>query len=137
MVSGLGRNILESPNILDSYEINYYLYNLDSFGLYDRIKNDIFVPIDARYVASRLGNDKYEFQFNGGSSKVPPYVVGLYALCLEINSEIDIYEFYDILDSTSSEVVFNDGNTYKIANPLNMIENVRNGSDDSGGSNGI
>lgn len=136
MVNGLGRNILESPNVLDSYEINYYLHNLDSFGLYDRIKNEIFVPIDARCVASRFETDKYEFQFSGGYSNVPPYVAGLYVLCLEVNSEIDIDEFYEILDRTASNVVFKDGNTYKIANPLNMIEDVKNKSNNSGESNG-
>ena len=134
-VSGLGRNIMDDPNLLKSYGINNYLKNLNSLGLYERIKADVFVPIDARCVASICGNDKYEFQYDGGASKIPPHVAGLYALCLEINPEINIDNFYEALDVTSSKVKFEDGNTYKIANPQNLVKYIKKEITNSGGNN--
>ncbi|MFA1015131.1 hypothetical protein [Dubosiella newyorkensis] len=56
----------------------------------------ILVLEDARYVAGYGSSDDYCFFSVGGASWLPPWLVGLYALCLQVDPDLDPETFLNI-----------------------------------------
>lgn len=110
------KGIFRDP-FLDPNDTNSFVRDKrnDTFGY------DIYVPNGWRTVASQFDVDKYQYMHSCGASGVPPYVAGLYALCLEVNPELSLRTFYELLDKTSKKTISNNDKIYKVANPVELI----------------
>lgn len=119
---GTGRKPLADPNDLSSYTKGHFWRDFDNY----RIKRNILVPMDSRYVASPTGNDKYVFYYSGGMSWAVPYTAGLYALCSQVNPNITPSEFNTAIYNTATKVHLDDTNDeYNILNPEGLINKIK------------
>ena len=80
----------------------------------------LYIPIDNRTVANRLGNTDYMFDGKGGLSWGPPYIAGLMALGLQVNPDLTEKDLYQYLLDTG--VPFNRG---WVVNPKGFIERIK------------
>jgi len=124
-LGGLARDSMSDPNTVESYELG----SLPSLTF--RNKNDIdytsflLVPMDNRTSANCTGDEDYQYFNVGGNSNIVPWIAGLYALCLQVDSELNIDDFIDLAYETAYDVELN--NSYyekintKIINPKKLI----------------
>lgn len=104
---GLTRALQSDPNEMDSW-----IQKGESSGTM------ILVPEDARYLAGYGSSDDYCFFSDGGSSWLPPWLAGLYALCLQVDPDLEPETFLQYTYDTG----YSDGNMQKIADPPKLIE---------------
>ncbi|MBI2645067.1 hypothetical protein HYW94_02740 [Candidatus Uhrbacteria bacterium] len=111
----------------DSYDNPLFLKNRASYGdEYKEIidnygKRSITVPADYRTVAGRKGVSEYEYSGEGGISWTIPYVVGIFALALQVNPDLRQEEIIGMI--YESATVNKKG--LKIINPKGIIELAR------------
>lgn len=118
--SGADRNPLKDPDNPSSYSLGTW-EKVD----YNGHKDGILFPMDSRSFASQTGVSDYTWQRQGGWSWVMPYMTGLYAICLQINSSLTIKEFSDALLATSDTItVDNLGSKVPVllVNPVKLTE---------------
>lgn len=110
-LDGLTRDLRSDPN-----EMSSWTQKNDLRG------NVILVPEDARYFAGYGSSDDYCFFSVGGASWLPPWLVGLYALCLQVDPDLDSETF---LKYTYDTGYSNDRSMQKIADPQKLIEYIK------------
>lgn len=126
---GLGREMQSDPDDLSSYGPGLFWYENADFVArrYDRM---LYVPMDARTTASFMGEDYYGFCANTGLSWACPWLAGMFALCLQVNPDLEIQEFIDLAFETGSELEADWGDETVqlkvIVNPAKLIEAVAN-----------
>lgn len=122
---GASREILSDPNDFNSYSANY----LDT---YKDAQEILLAPMDARWLASHIGEDDYVMYRRGAWSMVIPYISGVYTLACQIYPEITPNLFWELALSTGYDVNENQidseftGKTVKIINPTNLIKELKN-----------
>ena len=100
---GLGRSPLDDPNRFESYvpglwwEKDFYAgTTLNSYpGNPPKRTLLLLVPMDSRTTASPTGTEDYAFYRQGGWSWSTPYLAGMYALAVQVKSDITPEEFWD------------------------------------------
>ncbi|WP_209466367.1 hypothetical protein [Symbiobacterium terraclitae] len=89
----------------------------------------IWVPMDSRTTASPTGQTDYAFDRHGGWSWAVPYLVGIYALGLQVDPDLSPERFYQAALETGSYTEFEHaGRTYRlgpIINPPALIERFK------------
>lgn len=110
-LDGLTRDLRSDPN-----EMSSWTQKNDLRG------NVILVPEDARYFAGYGSSDDYCFFSVGGASWLPPWLVGLYALCLQVDPDLDSETF---LKYTYDTGYSNGKSMQKIADPQKLIEYIK------------
>lgn len=113
---GVGCPLGQDRNNPANYRICYFAQ-----GHQNRVPAGIlYVPIDNRTVANRLGHTDYMFDGKGGLSWGPPYMAGLMALGLQVNPDLTEKDLYQYLRDTG--VPFNRG---WVVNPKAFIERIK------------
>ena len=103
------------PEILIDYEI--YLENNQNS------QYPILLPLDgATTVAGNLSDENYCFKFVSGGSWLPPYLAGIYALCCQVDIDIDIYKFWYYMLETGIPYDFQISNKIMHGRLLNIQE---------------
>lgn len=99
------------------------LKNLDEKNK-KRVEEDlIFVPMNSKTIAGSTWNEDYTFDRYGWISRVMPYVAGLYALCCQVQPEINKDIFLAAVKETA-EIEEIEGIKFKIINPTALIEKL-------------
>ena len=81
--------------------------------------------MDSRSFASQTGVNDYVWMRHGGWSWVMPYITGLYAICLQINSTLSVAEFSDAIVTTADTIIVDNlGSQVPIilVNPVELIK---------------
>jgi len=113
---GVGCPFGQDRNDPANYNICYFAQ-----GYQNRMPAGIlYVPIDNRTMANRLGDRDYIFFGKGGLSWGPPYIAGLMALGLQVNPDLTEKDLYKCLRDTG--IPFNRG---WIVNPKGFIERIK------------
>lgn len=90
----------------------------------------ILVPMDSRTTAAPTGKSAYAFYRQGGWSWCVPYLVGVYAMGLQVRPSLTPDEFYQAARETGWYTdITRDGRTYQlgpIINPAGIVKNLRN-----------
>lgn len=118
--SGADRNPLEDPDKPSSYSLGTW-----EKENYDGHKDGILFPMDSRSFASQTGVNDYVWMRHGGWSWVMPYITGLYAICLQINSTLSVAEFSDAIVTTADTIIVDNlGSQVPIilVNPVELIK---------------
>jgi len=97
------------------------LKNIDKKSI-ERIKHRILIPKNAKTLASEKGKDEYTFDPTWWSSWTMPYIVGLYALCCQIQPKINKKIFLDALRKTAYKKNIENIVSVNIVNPVKLIE---------------
>lgn len=122
---GLGRGPLADPNDFGSYRPGSF-WAERFYQSPDLVRDRILVPMDSRTTASPTGQDDYVFYRQGGLSWAVPYLVGVYALGLQVKPDLTPEEFYQAgLETGGFNEFERDGRTYRlgpILNPVELIE---------------
>jgi hypothetical protein len=118
--NGLGRLSLSNPEDFASYQAGTFWANYDS--LQPR-SGWIFVPMDARTLAAPTGADQYVFYRFGGLSWGPPYLAGVYALAVQVDTTMTPERFWDLAQRTGRPVSFPNAEGV-ILDPLALIQAV-------------
>ena len=111
-----GGGSLDKENF-ENYASWLHLKNRDDID----IKNHIIIPCDHRAMASWKGVNEYMYTSKGGLSWSVPYLAGLFALALQINSNLTQKELVDLITKTAN--VNKKG--LKIVDPRGFIEAVQ------------
>jgi hypothetical protein len=90
---GLGRSPLSDPDSFESYEPGIWWANQYYEG--QRFTDRLLVPMDSRTTASPSGIDEYVFYRSGGWSWSIPYIAGVYALAVQVDSTITPNRFWE------------------------------------------
>lgn len=124
---GLGRELNADPDLLLSYEEGllgnkgYFYHNFET-------DNTLLVPMDSRTTAFCTGKESYVFIRQGGNSFLPPWLAGMYALCLQISPELSGEEFirlaFETGDIVSREYREEEYEFGTIVNPQRLVERV-------------
>lgn len=130
--NGLGRNPLNNPDEISSYESGLFWakHYYDNYEDYYINLEQALIPMDSRTTASPTGNNDYVFYRAGGWSWSIPYIAGLYALACQVKPDITPGVFWTQALSTGDTIKLkNNGNEYelkKIVNPPRLIESIKN-----------
>lgn len=118
------RDILSDPDDINSYYSNFY-----SPEVFDASDEILFVPSDARWLASHTGVDDYIMYSRGAWSMVVAYISGVYTLACQVYPEITPEQFCELAISTGSELKKYEsgfeGKTLKLINPTKIIEELK------------
>ena len=87
----------------------------------DEREKEIIVPCDYRTMASNAGPEDYMYNGKGGMSWAVPYLSGLFALALQINSNLTKEEMANAINKTA--ILNKKG--LKIINPRGFIEAIQ------------
>jgi hypothetical protein len=127
MLHGLGRFHESDPDDVNSYRPG--IFWAEWFYSGDFIPNTadtLLVPMDSRTYASSGGTDDYEFTSSGGLSWSVPWLAGMYALCLQVNPEIEYDEFVRIALETGDIISIQGRNEIEyfgtIINPTKLVD---------------
>ena len=134
-ISKLGRSPLTNPDIFGSYgpamSDTQRFWTGDFSPVDDPQSKGFYVPTDSRTTASPLGIDEYVFDRNGGSSKYPPYIAGLYALAVQTDAAITPERFWALAVETGRTIeIERDGKRRRlgpIIDPVRLIRAVETG----------
>lgn len=135
---GLGREMLEEPDDIESYtpypgELwlsmvehidGFKDFYLKSYRTNEK-KKTLLIPIASRTVATAGGDSDYTIFRLGGWSFGIPYISGLYALCCQIDPDITPEKFWDAAYNTGeTQNIEMDGKkeTAVMINPVKLIE---------------
>lgn len=125
--AGLGKiDPAENPDDIDNYTLG--IWQRPNAEYY---QNSLLIPMDNRTTADMSG-DTYVHYADGGWSWTVPYVVGMYALCVEVKPDITPEEFYQAAVETAFKInrtedgeIPSDGETaytYQVLNPVGLID---------------
>lgn len=92
---GLGKEQMTDPDEVSSYGPGHFWSDPFYNGRIDDSSRMLLVPMDARTYASWYTSDGYEFASSGGLSWSVPWLAGMYALCLQVDSELTPEEFIE------------------------------------------
>lgn len=119
---GASRDAYADPDDANSYRVAQW-----ENGIYE--DNMLYVPMDHRTTAGPYSDDDYAHYCNGGLSWTAPWLMGMYALCLEVNPELTGEEFIEIAKDTGDINSYKKGSkTYyidEIINPQKMIDYLK------------
>lgn len=89
------------------------------------IENRVLIPNNSRTLASEKDEKGYRFDPKGWSSRTMPYIAWLYALCCQVQPEINKEMFLDAVKKTA-EIEEIEGIKFKIINPTALIKELKN-----------
>lgn len=126
VLMGLGREQTADPDDVSLYVPGHYWRG----SFYDSGGTDtssvLLVPMDARTYASWYDTDGYEFASSGGLSWSVPWLAGMYALCLQVDTELTSEEFIEKAFGTGTvRAIECEGKQYEfgtIINPTALME---------------
>lgn len=126
VLMGLGREQTADPDDVSLYVPGHYWRG----SFYDSGGTDtssvLLVPMDARTYASWYDTDGYEFASSGGLSWSVPWLAGMYALCLQVDTELTPEEFIKKAFETGTvQNIEYDGKQYElgtIIDPTALVE---------------
>lgn len=126
VLMGLGREQTADPDDVSLYGPGHYWRG----SFYDSGGTDtssvLLVPMDARTYASWYDTDGYEFASSGGLSWSVPWLAGMYALCLQVDTELTSEEFIEKAFGTGTvRAIECEGKQYEfgtIINPTALME---------------
>jgi hypothetical protein len=131
---GLGRQPLDESNRLESYTPGLWWekgYFADPLNYYFGNPPEplLLVPMDSRTTASPTGTEDYAFYRVGGWSWSIPYLAGMYALAVQVDSDITPKEFWETALETGRTIpIQHDGKEYElgaILNPQALISSLK------------
>jgi hypothetical protein len=126
---GLGRDPLADPDQFASYGPgSWWVKYLDRIV---RGPSRLFVPMDARSLASHTGVDNYLFCRQGGWSWSIPFIAGTYALAAQVEPSITPERFWSLALKTGRKVEVKQGEKRyslgPILDPVTLIAELRAG----------
>jgi hypothetical protein len=129
--NGLGRDPLSNPDDTSSYGPGEeWKSSFFMFEKYSKANEVLLVPMNSRCTASATGDSDYVF-YNVGDIKLSAaYIVGLYALACQVNTEITPQEFWRIALKTGdtvhikNKVIKYDYKLKKVVNPERLIKEL-------------
>jgi hypothetical protein len=125
---GLGRSPLADPDDPASYGPGMF-WAKSYFANPAAWAGIILAPMDARATAGPTGLSDYAYYRVGGLSWVVPYLVGVYALGLQVRPELTPEDFYRAALATGSRVtVVEGGKSFSlgpIINPATLVASLR------------
>ncbi len=90
----------------------------------------LLLPMDARTVAAETGPGDYRYDRQSGLSWSVPYLVGVYALALQVEPDLTPDRFFRVASETGFTVnLSHDGRTYTlgpIVNPAGIVQALQN-----------
>jgi hypothetical protein len=123
---GLGRDPLADPNLPGSYGPGLFWSNYPEAAI--ECPNCLLIPMDSRTAASPTGTDEYVFYRTGGWSWSIPYIAGLYALAVQVDSTVTPERFWSAaLSSGAPLIAETEGraiNVGMIVDPAALIEAI-------------
>jgi hypothetical protein len=131
----LGRPPFANPDAFGSYgpaisDTRRY-WEEDVSSADDLHPKEFYVPTDSRTTASPLGIDEYVFDRNGGSSKYPPYVAGIYALAAQVDPTMTPERFWALVVETGRTIEIERHGKRRllgpILDPMNLIYSIETG----------
>ena len=128
---GLGRSAAADPENPASYTVGSFFsqYFMDTNGKLNGLPT-LFVPMDARSVASFSAADSYAYYSTGGLSWTVPWLAGMYALCLQENQTLAPERFLQLaLETGRVNTVELGGKTYTLGmviDPERLVEAAKN-----------
>jgi subtilisin family serine protease len=131
----LGRSPLANPDDFESYgpamSDTRRFWEDDSSSADDSYPKEIYVPTDSRTTASPMSIDEYVFDRNGGSSKYPPYIAGVYALAVQVDPSITPERFWALAAKTGRTIeIERNGKKRRlrpILDPVRLIRSIETG----------
>lgn len=121
----VGRRLHSDPNDPQAI-LPCFLYLYGSNGWQGTAEQKVCVPIDRRTLAAMSGADSYYHMPFGGSSWIPPYIAGVFALARQIKPALTYPEFEALaVDTARSVTVQTSGGTeyiFPLLDPPTMIE---------------
>jgi hypothetical protein len=110
---GLGRFPTSDPNDPQSYGPGIWWE--DYFYENGPETEILLIPMDSRTTASPTGLEDYVFYRQGGWSWCVPYLVGMYALAVQVNPEITPEEFWSTALETGRTIqIEHEGKNYSL-----------------------
>lgn len=132
---GLGRSPLDDPNQFESYvpglwwEKDFYDGMSLTFHRGKPSAQTLLVPMDSRTTASPTGTEDYVFYRSGGWSWSIPYLAGMYALAVQVKTDITPEEFWETALKTGKTIqIQHDGKNYElgvILDPQALLEAIQ------------
>jgi hypothetical protein len=123
----LGRSPLADPDTFESYEPG--MFWAKGFYAGRRFSDRLLIPMDSRTTASPCGADDYVFYRQGGWSWSIPYIAGMYALAVQVDTTITPNRFWSLALETGHTIELKyEGQTIPlgpILNPVALIEKLR------------
>ena len=121
----VGRRLHSDPNDPQAI-LPCFLYLYGSNGWQGTAEQKVCVPIDRRTLAAMSGADSYYHMPFGGSSWIPPYIAGVFALARQIKPALTYSDFEALaVDTARSVTVQTSGGTeyiFPLLDPPAMIE---------------
>jgi hypothetical protein len=114
--NGLGRDPLADPDRFESYQPGWWW--AEEFPGDKDLLNRLLVPMDSRAVASPTGLDEYVFYRQGGWSWSIPYIAGMYALAVQVESAVTPEKFWSLALETGRTVEIEYGSRLVALGPI-------------------
>jgi len=122
---GMDRDPLADPDDFGSYRPGIYLRRL-YYEAPEQFTGHIWLPMDARTRAGFIGPADYAFDRQGGKSWAVPYLVGVYALALQVRPDLTPEAFFEAAAGTGVfTTLTHEGREYRfgpILDPAGLIE---------------
>jgi hypothetical protein len=136
-IGKLGRWPLADPDAFESYGLamsdTQRFWEDDSSRVDDPHPREFRVPTDSRTTASPRGTDEYVFDRNGGSSKYPPYIAGVYALAAQVDPAMTPERFWALAARTGRTIeIERNGKKRRlgpIIDPVALIRSIEAGTE--------
>lgn len=123
-IGGLARDPMSNPNSIESYELGSLLTSR-KFTTYESEIPFLLLPMDNRTYASFTGKRDYSYANIGGNSLLTPWIAGLYALCVQVDSDLTPNRFIELVYETADVVELEIKKSVSIEayipNPSNLI----------------
>ncbi len=100
---------------------------IECFNNQESARNPLLIPLDPKTYAGYCFPDQYIYKFICGWSWIPPYLAGIFALCRQVDENIDLEEFWNTAYSTGRRYEFQaNGKTLsgRIIDPVKLIGEV-------------
>lgn len=122
---GLNRDPLADPEDYRSYRVGSWVVSQVTTNP-SVLDGRILMPMDSRTTAAPIGTSDYVFYRAGGWSWVVPYLLGVYAMALQVEPDLTPDQFYlGALKTAWSHEYSEGGQTYKLGAILNPAALIR------------